>query len=170
LDGKGLSYGWDSEITALSHDADAPWFRFRTTLHLSAPVKLRQDSRIEPQIITWLSSSSTLMEGQSGSWRRVLLEQPTRNSLGTHGNDLPAVYLLDQSIGAETMMYFDVGDMAWMSTEIFRVFWFIAAPAFHASNAKAPSASAWGCWQIRLRAMCCRRATFNFTYFLLQRP
>ncbi len=117
LDGKGLSYGWDSEITALSHDADAPWFRFRTTLHLSAPVKLRQDSRIEPQIITWLSSSSTLMEGQSGSWRRVLLEQPTRNSLGTHGNDLPAVYLLDQSIGAETMMYFDVGDMAWMSTE-----------------------------------------------------
>jgi hypothetical protein len=37
------------------------------------------------------------MEGQSGSWRRVLLAQPTRNSLGTSGNDLPAVYLLDQS-------------------------------------------------------------------------
>src|SRR5712671_3372490 len=116
-DGKALSYGWDSEISAVRHVEDAPWFHFRTTLHLPAPVKLREDSRIEPQVITWLSSSSTLMEGQSGSWRRVLLEQPTRNSLGTHGNDLPAVYLLDQSIGAETMMYFDVGDMAWMSTE-----------------------------------------------------
>jgi hypothetical protein len=116
LDGKNLSYGWESEISALSH-ADAPWFRFRTTLHLPAPVKLRQDSRIEPQVIHWLSSSSTLMEGQSGSWRRVLLEQPTRNSLGTYGNDLPAVYLLDQNVGVETMMYFDVSEMGWMSTE-----------------------------------------------------
>jgi hypothetical protein len=117
LDGKSLSYGWESEITALSHGDDARWFRFRTTLHLPAPVRLRQDSRIEPQIINWLSSSSTLMEGQSGSWRRVLLEQPTRNSLGTYGNDLPAVYLLDQNVGVETMMYFDVGEMGWMSTE-----------------------------------------------------
>src|SRR5713226_4913624 len=38
-DGKGSSYGWESEISALSH-ADAPWFRFRTTLQLPAPVKL----------------------------------------------------------------------------------------------------------------------------------
>ncbi len=45
LDGKGLSYGWESEISALNHDADAPWFRFRTTLHLPAPVRLRQDGR-----------------------------------------------------------------------------------------------------------------------------
>jgi hypothetical protein len=72
---------------------------------------------VEPQIIAWLSSSSTLMEGQSGSWRRVLLEQPTKNSLGTYGNDLPAVYLLDQTLGVETMMYFDFSDMGWMSTE-----------------------------------------------------
>jgi len=57
------------------------------------------------------------MEGQSGSWRRVLLDQPTRNSLGTYGNDLPAVYLLDQNVGVETLMYFDVSDMDWMSTE-----------------------------------------------------
>ena len=117
LDGKELSYGWESEISALSHDADAPWFRFRTALHLPAPVRLRQGSRIEPQIITWLSSSSTLMEGQSGSWRRVALTQPTRNSLGTYGNDLPAVYLLDQNTGIETMMYFDISDMGWMSIE-----------------------------------------------------
>src|SRR6266436_1697194 len=38
LDGKGLSYGWESEITALSQGDDVPWFRFRTTLHLPAPV------------------------------------------------------------------------------------------------------------------------------------
>ena len=76
LDGKGLSYGWESEISALSHGVDAPWFRFRTTLHLPAPLRLRQDGQIEPQVIIWLSSTSTLMEGQSGSWRRVLLEQP----------------------------------------------------------------------------------------------
>jgi uncharacterized protein (DUF1810 family) len=116
-DGKELSYGWDSEISAVRQVEDAPWFRFRTTLHLPAPVKLRQERRIEPQVITWLSSSSTLMEGQSGSWRRVLLEQPTRNSLGTYGNDLPAVYLLDQTVGIETLMYFDVSDMGWMSTD-----------------------------------------------------
>ena len=72
---------------------------------------------MEPQIITWLSSTSTLMEGQSGSWRRVALNQPTRNSLGTAGNDLPALYLLDQNAGIETMMFFDMSDMAWMSTE-----------------------------------------------------
>jgi hypothetical protein len=116
-DGKSLSYNWDAEISAVSLAADAPWFRFRTTLHLPAPVRLRQDAHIEPQIITWLSSSSTLMEGQSGSWRRVLLEQPTRNSLGTYGNDLPAVYLLDQNVGVETLMYFDVSEMSWMSTQ-----------------------------------------------------
>ncbi len=57
------------------------------------------------------------MEGQSGSWRRVMLEQPTRNSLGTFGNDLPALYLLDQAQGVETLMYFDVEEMGWMSTE-----------------------------------------------------
>src|SRR5216683_458488 len=117
LDGKRFEYEWSAEINALSHSADAPWFRFRTTLHLPRPIRLHQDGRIEPQIITWLSSSSTLMEGQSGSWRRVLLEQPTRNSLGTYGNDLPAVYLLDQNAGIETMMYFDVSDMGWMSIE-----------------------------------------------------
>jgi hypothetical protein len=58
-----------------------------------------------------------LMEGQSGSWRRVLLQQPTRNSLGAWGNDLPALYLLDQNVGVETMMYFDVGEMGWMGIE-----------------------------------------------------
>src|SRR6266446_1390500 len=116
-DGKSLSYACDSEISSVGSGADAPWFRFRTTLHLPAPVLLHQTARVEPQIITWLSSSSTLMEGQSGSWRRVLLEQPTRNSLGTYGNDLPAVYLLDQNVGVETLMYFDVSEMGWMSTE-----------------------------------------------------
>src|SRR5216684_2403781 len=117
LDGKRLGYDWNAEIRAVDGGRGEPWFRFQTTLHLPAPVRLRQEGQVEPQIITWLSSTSTLMEGQSGSWRRVLLEQPTRNSLGACGNDLPAVYLLDQNVGIETMMYFDVGDMGWMSTE-----------------------------------------------------
>jgi len=97
-DGKSfvVCLGFRNQCCRLS--GDAPWFRFRTTLHLPAPIHLRQNTRVEPQIITWLSSSSTLMEGQSGSWRRVLLEQPTRNSLGTYGNDLPALYLLDQNV------------------------------------------------------------------------
>jgi len=117
LDGKRFEYEWTAEISAPAVGHSEPWFRFRTTLHLPKPIRLHQDGRIEPQIITWLSSTSTLMEGQSGSWRRVALAQPTRNSLGTYGNDLPAVYLLDQNAGIETMMFFDVSDMAWMSIE-----------------------------------------------------
>ena len=117
LDGKRFEYEWTAEISALPAGHSEPWFRFRTTLHLLKPIRLRQDGTVEPQIITWLSSTSTLMEGQSGSWRRVALTQPTRNSLGTYGNDLPAVYLLDQNAGIETMMYFDVGEMGWMSIE-----------------------------------------------------
>jgi hypothetical protein len=117
LDGKRFEYEWTAEISALAASHAEPWFRFRTTLHLRKPVRLHQDGRIEPQIVTWLNSTSTLMEGQSGSWRRVALAQPTRNSLGTYGNDLPAVYLLDQNAGIETMMFFDVSDMAWMSIE-----------------------------------------------------
>ena len=57
------------------------------------------------------------MEGQSGSWRRVVLEQPTRNSLGTSGNDLPGLYLLDQTLGVETLMFFDMDEMGWMSID-----------------------------------------------------
>jgi hypothetical protein len=117
LDGKRFEYDWTAEISALAMSHAEPWFRFRTTLHLPKPIRLHQDGRMEPQIITWLNSTSTLMEGQSGSWRRVALTQPTRNSLGTYGNDLPAVYLLDQNAGIETMMYFDVSDMGWMSFE-----------------------------------------------------
>jgi uncharacterized protein (DUF1810 family) len=86
-------------------------------LNLPQPIQLRQESQVEPQIIVWLTSNSTLMEGQSGSWRRVLLQQPTRNSLGVWGNDLPGLYLLDQNVGVETLMFFDVGDMGWMGIE-----------------------------------------------------
>src|SRR6266480_558407 len=93
LDGKRFAYEWSAEISALAISHAEPWFRFRTTLHLPKPIRLHQDGKIEPQIITWLNSTSTLMEGQSGSWRRVALTQPTRNSLGTYGNDLPAVYI-----------------------------------------------------------------------------
>lgn len=115
-DGRPLEYQWSTEIAPLRR-GENDWLRFRTTLHLKAPIKLQQGSRVEPQIIIWLNKNSTLMEGQSGSWRRVHLQQPTRNSLGAPGNDLPALYLLDNNEGVETMMYFDVGDMAWMSFE-----------------------------------------------------
>jgi hypothetical protein len=116
LDTQPLNYLWNAEIHALQ-DTDAPWFRVNLTLHLPAALQLQQGSKIEPQIIVWLESLSTLMEGQSGSWRRVTLSQPTRNSLGTPGNDLPAVYLLDQTSGVESMMFFDMDAMSWMSAE-----------------------------------------------------
>jgi hypothetical protein len=169
LDGKGLSYGWESEIGALSH-ADAPWFRFRTTLHFPAPVRLRQDSHIEPQIITWLSSSSTLMEGQSGSWRRVLLEQPTRNSLGTYGNDLPAVYLLDQNVGVETMMYFDVGEMGWMSTENLPRFLVYRCSSISRIERDGTQRLGLGLLADQATGNVLPAGDVNFTYWLLQRP
>src|SRR6267378_226565 len=169
-DGKSLSYAWDSEISAVGSAADAPWFRFRTTLHLPAPIHLRQNTRVEPQIITWLSSSSTLMEGQSGSWRRVLLEQPTRNSLGTHGNDLPAVYLLDQSIGAETVMYFDVGDMAWMSTENLPRFLVYRCSSISRIEREGTQRLGVGLLADQATGNVLPAGDVNFTYFLLQRP
>jgi hypothetical protein len=113
-DGSPLSYTW---ATTISSVAPTPWFRFATTLHLPRDMRLHQGEVREPQIILWLSSVSTLMEGQAGSWRRVLLDQPTRNSLGMTGNDLPAVYLQDANAGVETMMYFDMNTMGWMSLE-----------------------------------------------------
>ncbi|MGH9708704.1 MAG: hypothetical protein ACRD5R_18300, partial [Candidatus Acidiferrales bacterium] len=81
VDGKLLPYDWTSEITAIRTIQEFPWFRFQTTLALSAPLLLKEEERVEPQIVVWLHGASTLMEGQSGSWRRILLQQPTRNSL-----------------------------------------------------------------------------------------
>lgn len=72
LDGKPLQYQWRTEIAPITR-GEGDWFRFRTTLHLPAPIRLQQGSRVEPQIIIWLNKNSTLMEGQSGSWRRVHL-------------------------------------------------------------------------------------------------
>ena len=117
LEGTPLPYKWKAEIRSLTESNLEPWFRFRLTLNLPAPIRLQQDARVEPQIIVSLSSNSTLMEGQCGSWRRVVLSQPTRNSLGTAGNDLPAIYHFDQTAGVESMMYFDMSEMDWMSFE-----------------------------------------------------
>ena len=115
--GKSFSYSWKADISAQNLGGDCRWFRFSTKLSLPCAIKLHQGSQVEPQILIWLNTNSTLMEGQSGSWRRVLLQQPTRNSLGAWGNDLPAAYLLDQNVGVETMMFFDVGDMDWMGIQ-----------------------------------------------------
>jgi hypothetical protein len=114
LYGNSFSYDWEAKISSQNPGGDYPWYRFCTTLSLPRDMKLHQGSQVEPQILVWLNKNSILMEGQSGSWRRVLLQQPTRNSLGAWGNDLPALYLLDQNVGIETMMFFDVGDMDWM--------------------------------------------------------
>src|SRR5690242_17236452 len=170
LDGKAVSYTWDSEISALNPAPDLPWFRFRTTLHLPAPVRLRQNAHFEPQIITWLSSSSTLMEGQSGSWRRVLLEQPTRNSLGTYGNDLPALYLLDQTVGVETMMFFDFSDMNWMSIE--NIPRFLAYRCSSVSHIERDGTQRLGVGLLAQQATgdVLPAGDINFTYWLLQRP
>jgi hypothetical protein len=170
LDGKPLSYGWDSEISALSPVADAPWFRFRTTLHLPAPIRLHQDAQVEPQIITWLSSSSTLMEGQSGSWRRVLLEQPTKNSLGTYGNDLPAVYLLDQTVGVETLMYFDLSQMTWMSIENVPRFLVYRCSSLSRIERDGTQRLGVGLMATQATGNVLPAGDINFTYWLLQRP
>jgi hypothetical protein len=169
LDGKSLSYGWNSEISALRPGADAPWFRFRTILHLPAPVRLHQTG-LEPQIITWLSSTSTLMEGQSGSWRRVLLEQPTRNSLGTYGNDLPAVYLLDQTAGVETLMYFDFSDMGWMSIENLPRFLVYRCSSLSRIERDGTQRMGVGLLATQTTGDVLPAGDINFTYWLLQRP
>lgn len=170
LDGKSFEYEWDAEIDALATGGTEPWFRFRTTLHLPKPLRLRQESSVEPQIIAWLTSSSTLMEGQSGSWRRVALSQPTRNSLGANGNDMPAVYLLDQNAGIETMMYFDMSEMDWMSIE--------NLPRFLVYRCSTISRIEPGGTQRLGVGMIADQATgdvlpageVRFTYYLLQRP
>jgi len=170
LDGKPMKYAWDAEITALGDDHPDPWLRFRTTLHLPAPLRLQQKTSIEPQIITWLSSTSTLMEGQSGSWRRVLLEQPTRNSLGTYGNDLPAVYLLDQTVGVETLMYFDMNDMGWMSID--NVPRFLVYRCSSLSHIERDGTQRLGVGLLAAQATgdVLPQGDVNFTYWLLQRP
>jgi hypothetical protein len=113
-DGAPLDYTWKTTITS---PVNSPWFQFATTLYLPRAMRLDQGAIPQPQVILWLSSVSTLMEGQSGSWRRILLDQPTRNSLGMGGNDLPAVYLQDANAGVETMMCFDMSEMGWMSLD-----------------------------------------------------
>jgi hypothetical protein len=170
LDRKFLTYDWNAEISASDHGRGEPWFRFRTTLHLPAPVRLHQEGHVEPQIITWLSSTSTLMEGQSGSWRRVLLQQPTKNSLGTYGNDLPAVYLLDQSVGVETMMFFDVGDMGWMSTENLPRFLVYRCSSISQIERGGTQRLGVGLLAEQSTGSVLPAGDVRFTYWLLQRP
>jgi hypothetical protein len=170
LDGQPMKYDWDSEITALSEDHPDPWVRFRTTLHLPAPLKLQQNGSLEPRIITWLSSTSTLMEGQSGSWRRVLLGQPTRNSLGTAGNDLPAVYLLDQSVGIETMMFFEIDDMGWMSFDNLPRFLVYRCSSVSRIEKDGTQRLGVGLLADQATGNVLPEGNVSFTYWLLQRP
>jgi hypothetical protein len=170
LDGKTLRYEWNAEVSALTGEQSFPWIRIRTTLKLPTPLKLQQKSGIEPQIITWLSSNSTLMEGQSGSWRRVLLSQPTRNSLGTAGNDLPAVYLLDQNLGIETMMFFDMDDMAWMSAENLPRFLVYRCSSISRFEKDGTQRQGIGLLADQATGNVLPPGEINFSYWLLQRP
>jgi len=170
LDGKRFEYDWTAEIHALAMSHTEPWFRLRTTLHLPRAIRLYQDGKIEPQIITWLNSTSTLMEGQSGSWRRVALTQPTRNSLGAYGNDLPAVYLLDQNAGVETMMYFDVSDMGWMSIENLPRFLVYRCSTISQIGRDGTQRLGVGLVADQATGNVLPAGDARFTYFLLQRP
>src|SRR6202140_4050481 len=170
LDGKNLHYDWNAEVSALAGELSFPWIRIRTTLRLPAPLKLQQKSGVEPQIITWLSSNSTLMEGQSGSWRRVLLSQPTRNSLGTAGNDLPAVYLLDQNLGVETMMFFDMDDMGWMSAENLPRFLVYRCSSISRFEKDGTQRQGIGLLADQATGNVLPAGEINFSYWLLQRP
>jgi hypothetical protein len=170
-DGKPLEYTWHSEVSAASGNSDTePWIRFRTTLKLPSPLQLRAAGAVEPQIIVWLSSTSTLMEGQSGSWRRVLLGQPTRNSLGTAGNDLPAVYLLDQNAGAETMMFFDMDEMSWMSEENLPRFLVYRCSSVSQIAKDGTQRLGLGLIADQAPGNVLPQGDVTFTYYLLQRP
>lgn len=170
LNGKSLEYAWKAEIRGLAENPAHPWFRFELTLQLPAPLRLQQGGKIEPQIITWLDSTSTLMEGQSGSWRRVTLSQPTRNSLGTAGNDLPAVYLLDQNAGVETMMYFDMSDMNWMSTENLPRFLVYRCSTISEIGRDGTQRLGVGLIADQATGDVLPAGEVRFTYYLLQRP
>jgi hypothetical protein len=170
VDGRTLHYDWNAEVSPLGGEHSFPWIRIRTTLRLPAPLKVQQKSGVEPQIITWLSSNSTLMEGQSGSWRRVLLSQPTRNSLGTAGNDLPAVYLLDQNLGVETMMFFDMDDMGWMSAENLPRFLVYRCSSISRFEKDGTQRQGIGLLADQATGNVLTAGEINFSYWLLQRP
>ena len=171
LDGKPLPYTWTSEIRALvPASGTQPWFRFQTILHLPRPLKLQDQHRPEPEIVTWLSSTSTLMEGQSGSWRRVVLDQPTRNSLGTGGNDLPAAYLLDQTLGVETLMYFDVDSMGWMSVANLPRFLVYRCSSVTEIGGDGTQRLGLGLIASQATGNTLPAGDITFTFYLLQRP
>jgi hypothetical protein len=170
VDGKTLRYDWTAEVSSLGGDQQFPWIHLRITLRLPAPLKLQQKNGVEPQIITWLSSNSTLMEGQSGSWRRVLLSQPTRNSLGTAGNDLPSVYLLDQNLGVETMMFFDMDNMGWMSAENFPRFLVYRCASVSRFDKDGAQRQGIGLLADQATGNVLPAGEINFRYSLLQRP
>jgi hypothetical protein len=170
INGRALKYDWEAEITASGDNLPDPWLLFRTILHLPAPLRLQHKEFLEPRIVTWLSSTSSLMEGQSGSWRRVRLTQPTRNSLGTSGNDLPALYLLDQSVGIETMMFFDMDDMGWMSFDNLPRFLVYRCSSISQIEKDGTQHLGVGLLADQATGSVLPEGDVRFTYWLLQRP
>lgn len=170
LDRRPLQYTWAADIHALTPSDSDSWFRFQVVLHLPAAMRLSEQTEIEPQIIAWLSSTSTLLEGQSNSWRRIVLDQPTKNSLGTSGNDLPALYLLDQNLGVETMMFFDVDDMDWMSNDNLPRFLVYRCSSLTEFEAGGTQRLGVGLIANQALGSTLPAGEVRFTYYLLQRP
>src|SRR5947209_6887197 len=110
------------------------------------------------------------MEGQSGSWRRVLLQQPTRNSLGAWGNDLPALYLLDQNVGIETMMFFVISDMAWMAIKNLPRFLVYRCSSISRIDTDGTQRMGVGLTAEQAPGNVLPAGEVRFTYWLLQRP
>ncbi len=100
----------------------------------------------------------------------MLLEQPTRNSLGAYGNDLPALYLLDQNLGVETLMYFDMFDMGWMSTENLPRFLVYRCSSLSRIEPDGTQRLGVGLLADQATGHVLPQGDVNFTYWLLQRP
>ena len=134
----------------------------RSACNKELRLSLRSSSGCLPTPRSW--------KGQSGSWRRVLLQQPTRNSLGAWGNDLPALYLLDQNVGIETLMYFDVGDMDWMSIENIPRFLAYRCSSISRLNRDGTQRLGVGLLADEATGNVLPAGEVRFTYWLLQRP
>ena len=93
-----------------------------------------------------------------------------RNSLGAWGNDLPALYLLDQNVGIETLMYFDVGDMEWMSIENIPRFLSYRCSSISRLNRDGTQRLGVGLLADEATGNVLPAGEVRFTYWLLQRP
>ncbi len=87
-----------------------------------------------------------------------------------HRNDLPASYLLDQNAGIETLMFFDVGDMDWMSIENIPRFLAYRCSSISRLNRDGTQRLGVGLIANEATGNVLPAGEVRFTYWLLQRP